>query len=319
MNRKFGIELEIVGINQEAARKAMQAVNIKVQQEGYNHNTRKHWKIIPDGSVHNGFEIVSPILKGEAGLEEAEIVARALEDAGAYANRTCGFHVHFDARDMSLPHVKAIMRRYARHETEIDAFMPPSRRGNSNQYCHSLQGIMGQSFEAATSTEALAATQPSRYYKVNLKSYQRHDTIEFRQHSGTVNAVKICNWIRFLSDFIDQCKRMLEGEATAPQTATAGLSRMNSQLVEMLANGIAISLKAICQRFEWLPHTGRSAIARLRKLGFQIKASKVNGQAGYRLIGQSAETCHVDGLWAGIAVKVALFYQRRAAVLALAA
>ena len=83
MNRKFGIELEIVGISQEAARKAMQAVNIKVHQEGYNHNTKKHWKIVPDGSVHNGFEVVSPILQGEAGLEEAEIVARALEDAGA--------------------------------------------------------------------------------------------------------------------------------------------------------------------------------------------------------------------------------------------
>lgn len=319
MNRKFGIELEIVGISQEAARKAMQAVNIKVHQEGYNHSTRKHWKIVPDGSVHNGFEVVSPILQGEAGLEEAEIVARALEDAGAYANRTCGYHVHFDARDMSLDHIKAIVRRYARHETEIDAFMPPSRRGNANQYCHSLHGIIGQSFEAATSAEALAAAQPSRYYKVNLKSFQRHGTIEFRQHSGTVNAAKICNWIRFLSDFIDQCKRMLEGETSAPQPATAGLSRMNSQLVEMLASGMAISLEAICQRFEWLPHTGRSAIARLRKLGFQIKASKVNGQTGYRLIGQNTPANQADGLWAGITEKVALFYQRRAAVLALAA
>ena len=112
---------------------------------------------------------------------------------------------------------------------------------------------------------------------------------------------------------------MLEGENSAPQPPTARLSRMNSQLVEMLASGIAISLEAICQRFEWLPHTGRSAIARLRKLGFQIKASKVNGQTGYRLIGQNTPASQADGLWAGITEKVALFCQRRAAVLALAA
>lgn len=319
MIRKFGIELEIVGISQDAARKALQAVNIKVHLEGYNHNTKKHWKIVPDGSVHNGFEIVSPILQGEAGLEEAEIVARALEDAGAYANRTCGYHVHFDARDMSLDLIKAIVRRYARHEAEIDAFMPPSRRGNANQYCHSLHGIVGSSFEAANSTAALAATQPSRYYKVNMKSYQRHGTIEFRQHSGTVNAAKICNWIRFLSDFIDQCRRMLNGEPAIQQPATGSLSKTNRQLVEMLANGMAVSLESICQRFEWLPHTGRSAIARLRKIGFQIKAKKVDGKTGYRLISQTGGASQAVNLWTGITEKVALFYKRRAAVLALAA
>lgn len=317
MERKFGIELEIVGITQDAALKALKAVRIKVNAEGYNHTTRNYWKIVPDGSVTNGFEVVSPILKGETGIEEAEIVARALEDAGAYANRTCGFHVHFDASDLGTDHIKNIVRRYALHEAEIDAFMPKSRRGNTNQYCRSLNGLLGQNFETATTTQALANSQPTRYYKVNLKSYQRHGTIEFRQHSGTVNAMKICNWIRFLAEFIDECGRSQEAGRPAQAQPTKPLSPVNRRLVTMLENG-AVTLNEICQNFGWLTHTGRAAIARLRKTGLMVVSQKMDGQTAYRVEAQSA-TNQADTLWNGISRKVALFYQRRAAVLATAA
>lgn len=313
MERKFGIELEIVGITQDAAIKALKAVQIKVNAEGYNHTTRNYWKIVPDGSVTNGFEVVSPILKGETGIEEAEIVARALEDAGAYANRTCGFHVHFDASDLGMEHIKKIVRRYAAHEQEIDAFMPKSRRGNANQYCQSLSGMLGHAFDSATTTQALVNSQPSRYYKVNLKSYQRHGTIEFRQHSGTVNAMKVCTWIRFLAEFIDECGR----ETSDPETIQLAetLSPVNKRLAALLENG-AVTLDEICQNFGWLAHTGRAAIARLRKTGMKVVSQKIDGQTGYRLETQNDAT---DRLWNGISRKVALFYQRRAAVLATAA
>lgn len=313
MERKFGIELEIVGISKEAAIKALKAVQIKVNAETYNHTTKNYWKIVPDGSVTNGFEVVSPILKAEAGIEEAEIVARALEDAGAYANRTCGFHVHFDASDLGMEHIKKIVRRYAAHEAEIDAFMPKSRRGNTNHYCQSLSGMLGHAFDSATTTQALVSSQPSRYYKVNLKSYQRQGTIEFRQHSGTVNAMKICTWIRFLAEFIDECGRNADGEA--PMQPTVTLSPVNRRLVALLENG-AMTLDEICQNFGWLAHTGRAAIARLRKTGMKIVSQKIDGQTSYRIENQNDAT---DRLWNGISRKVALFYQRRAAVLATAA
>lgn len=316
MERKFGIELEIVGITQDAALRALKAVRIKVRSETYNHATRNYWKIVPDGSVNNGFEVVSPILEGEAGIEEAEIVARALEDAGAYANRTCGFHVHFEAMGLELDHIKNILRRYAAHESEIDAFMPKSRRGNANHYCQSLNGLCN-AFENAATTEALVNCQPSRYYKVNLKSYHRHGTIEFRQHSGTVNAMKICNWIRFLSEFIDECGRSHENGQSAASQPMPGLSPANRRLAALLENGPA-TIDEICQSFGWLAHTGRSAIARLRKAGINIVSSKVNGHTEYRIEAQTVAS-RQDGLWNGISRKVALFYQRRAAVLATAA
>lgn len=81
MNRSFGIELEIAGINRQTALTSLSAVGIAVHDESYNHMTRSHWKLVGDGSVRGGFEIVSPVLHGEQGLAEAMTVAEALSDA----------------------------------------------------------------------------------------------------------------------------------------------------------------------------------------------------------------------------------------------
>lgn len=318
MNRRFGIELEITGISKEKAVAALKAVNMNLQIEGYNHETKKYWKLVPDGSLSEGFEVVSPILQRQAGLEEVEIAARALEDAGAYANRTCGFHVHFDASVLHIKHVKSIFHRYADHETEIDAFMPASRRGNMNTYCKSLHNLPWAAFDNADSMISLANAQDSRYYKVNLRSYQRHGTIEFRQHSGTVNFVKICNWVRFLSAFIDESIRIADNNGAAPISAMPGFSNANRKLVAIFEATGTATLDEICAKMGWLGHTARSAIARLRKLGLNITSQKVNGMAGYRLNGQTGNV-RDSTLWTGIDRKLVLFYQRRAAVLAIAA
>lgn len=319
MDRQFGIEMEIVGINRETALAALRAVNIKVEFEGYNHTTRNHWKLVSDSSVRGGFEVVSPILKGEAGLAEAEVVARALDDAGATVNATCGLHVHFDASDLDVNALKNVVRRYAAHEAEIDAFMPRSRRGNENRYCRSLTSYV-DSLDRAETVREVASCLPTRYLKVNLESLMRHGTIEFRQHSGTVNAAKIANWVRFLAGFIDQCKAM-NNTASQP-VALPSLSGVQAKLAEMFRSQGTVTLAKMMEVFGWLDITARAAVTRLRKAGMEIKATKVDGQAAYMFNGTSGVQQHggqADSLWNGIEQAVALFYQRRAAVLAVAA
>ncbi len=319
MDRKFGIELEIVDINQQTALRALRAVGINVQAEAYNHTTRGHWKFVSDASVRNGFEVVSPVLRGEAGIEEAMTVAEALSDAGATVNRSCGFHVHFDAADLSVADVKAIVHRYADHEAEIDAFMPPSRRGNTNTYCQSVTRFLNRRFDEARTIDELAAAQSGRYFKVNLQSYRRHGTLEFRQHSGTVNANKVANWVRFLGEFIDQCKRPA---APAPAAELPALSGVRARLAEMFAAQGTVTLAAMCESFGWQPHTARAAVTRLRRAGLRISPVRENGEPAYRLEGGLAATApaaeRTDSLWTGISERVSRFYQRRAAVLAAA-
>ena len=317
MNRSFGIELEIAGISTQHVLAALQAVGVTVRQEGYNHTTRTHWKLVSDSSVQGGFEVVSPVLHGEDGIAEAMTVAEALSDAGATVNRTCGFHVHFDASDLSVADVKTILRRYADHEAEIDAIMPPSRRGRANTFCNTLARISFPRMMQAESITEMAGIMGSRYYKVNLEAFLRHGTIEFRQHSGTVNARKIANWVRFLGQFIDACKAMNTASvAPAPVIDHPALRGVQARLAEMFTAQGVVSLASLCDAFGWLPHTARAAITRLRRTGMQIEP--IRGQAAYRLTeGMMQEAAPAqESLWDGISESVVRFYRNRAAVLA---
>lgn len=321
MDRKFGIELEIVGITRETAVRALRAVSISVQAENYNHTTRGHWKLVSDASVRGGFEVVSPVLRGEAGIEEAMTVAEALDEAGATANRTCGFHVHFDAADLSAAHLKTIVKRYAAHESEIDAVMPPSRRGSANTFCKPLARFLDTRFEAAATIEDMIRAQGNRYFKVNLQSYQCHGTIEFRQHSGTVNANKIAHWVRFLAEFIDACKRLSTPAPAVPVMEHPAIVGVQARLAELFTASGTVTLAAMCARFGWLPHTARAAVTRLRRAGLRISPVKVNGQPAYRLDSglmprAAAPQAQPESLWAGISESVIRFYRLRAAVLA---
>ncbi len=322
MERKFGIELEIVDITRQTALRALSAVGIQARDEAYNHTTRGYWKLVPDGSVSGGFEVVSPILEGERGIEEAVTVAEALSDAGATVNRSCGFHVHFDAADLSAADVKAIVHRYAALEAEIDAFMPPSRRGDENFFCLPVARFLNQRFDEARTIDELATAQPGRYFKVNLQSYRRHGTLEFRQHSGTVNANKVANWVRFLGEFIDQCKRPAAPAPATPAVELPALSGVRARLAEMFVARGTVTLSAMCERFGWQSHTARAAVTRLRRAGLRISPVRVNGQPAYRLDSGIAATApapeRTDSLWTGISDRVVAFYQRRAAVLAVA-
>ena len=318
MERSFGIELEIAGITQSTAIAAIRAINVSIQAETYNHATRRHWKVVSDASVRGGFEVVSPVLHGDAGIAEAQAVAEALADAGATVNRTCGLHVHFDASDLNVESIRAIVRRYAAHEAEIDAFMPASRRGNENSYCRSLQAVLTPAFDRAATIEQLARAQGDRYFKVNLQSFTRHGTIEFRQHSGTVNARKIGSWVRFLAAFIDRSKAVAAAPSAMPVAEhPVALSGKIGRLARRFAAERTLRLADFCSECGWQRHSGRAAIVRLRRAGMDIRAISVDGEAAYELVSGlvTAQPVPTDSLWAGIDENVRAFYARRAAVL----
>lgn len=206
-NRFFGVEIECKGLSMEVAAAAIMEIGIQCLVEGYNHRTSPTWKIVPDGSVSDGFEVVSPKLHGNEGLEQVRKVADALVRKGARIARDCGFHVHVDAANLNALTLYNIVKRYAAFETEIDAFMPPSRRGGSNSYCRQssyfLRDLTMPEANSEVRTLLRRMTQDDRYYKVNLMAYLRHGTVEFRHHSGTVSANKMIPWIIFCINFVE--------------------------------------------------------------------------------------------------------------------
>lgn len=209
-NRKFGIEIEAYGIDRTRVAQALRNAGISCYTEGYNHDTAAHWKVVTDGSLQGNqtFELVSPILIGEDGLRQVRTVSEVLTQLGARINRTCGLHVHFDATQIDLQNWKRLLGNYAALETTIDSMMPQSRRGDGNTYCRSMKiNNLATRIAAATNLNQLRGLFNSRYYKVNTQAFSRHQTVEFRQHSGTFEAAKIENWILFLHNLIDFSKQ----------------------------------------------------------------------------------------------------------------
>jgi hypothetical protein len=218
--RTFGIEIEAYGLTQNQVATALRNAGINAEVQGYNHTTQSCWKVITDGSIQgvNGFELVSPVLQGEVGLEEVRTAMTALKAAGAKVNKTCGFHVHFGANDMNLQNFKNLFKNWVRNEDIFDAMLPNSRRDSNNSYCKSLLNRfsgetrtqrINKAFEAIDSANTIediyyAVTGRDRYFKLNLLSFWRHGTVEVRHHSGTVEADKVCNWVLFMGTWMEQ-------------------------------------------------------------------------------------------------------------------
>ena len=101
----------------------------------------------------------------------------------------------------------------------FDTLVPPSRRtgsAESNRFFKSNRDAVGRSLSPQQRNEALAnctsmeqlaslmnAPGNDRYYKLNLQNLctGRQPTIEFRQHSATMNYDKIASWVRMCYRF----------------------------------------------------------------------------------------------------------------------
>lgn len=205
-DRTFGVEIEAFGVDRYTLAQALNNAGVPCVVESYNHTTRNHWKVVTDASVFdnygrsaNSFELVSPPLKGADGLEQVKRVCEILGRLGAKVNKTCGLHIHHDARDYNrVEYFKNLVKLYGRMERWLDGIMPKSRRGNDNQYCMSLAAKLDTELarlERCETAEEVRAWMGTRYLKVNFESWWRQGTIEFRHHSGSIDAEKIVNWI----------------------------------------------------------------------------------------------------------------------------
>ena len=204
----FGVEIECYNFFRQELVNSGTARGLQVRSEGYNHADNSHYyKIVSDGSLtgDNSNEVVSPVLKGTNVNDSLKAICEALAECDARVNRSCGLHVHIGAANISDEHYCRIVRNYQKLECVIDSFMAQSRRGNNNCYCKSIRNC---DFSACrTKVDIARAMGGDRYFKVNAVAYNRHKTIEFRQHQGTTEYEKISNWILFLAKLVEYSEK----------------------------------------------------------------------------------------------------------------
>ena len=225
--RTYGVEVEFlapVSSQTELVVKLQSKINehlgidhpVQLNVAGYSNADSSKWRIKTDSSIvsgyptreanendiyHYGYEMVSPILQGDLSMKYLKVVMDAIEQVGGTVNRSCGLHVHVGVSDWKLKHFKNLYKRYQKFEKVIDSFMPNSRKENNNSYCRSIYNYTGRAdFDEINSARNLRelsrkATGGDRYVKLNMQSFWKHGTVEFRHHSGTVNFSKIRNWV----------------------------------------------------------------------------------------------------------------------------
>lgn len=214
-NRRFGIEIEFVG-DRWAVAEALRLRGIQARVEGYSHATPSAWKVITDSSC--GSELVSPVLEGEDGRRQVRVAMEALRAAGATINKSCGLHVHHDARGLSLENLQALARTFAAAEDRLFEVVAPSRR--SNVYCRRFRGSsVADKVERAYGLAAIQRISGrDRYHAINFAAYGRHGTVEVRMHQATLNGTKAVEWVLLGQAIVEAA---VNGEAVDASTMSA--------------------------------------------------------------------------------------------------
>lgn len=327
-DRTFGVEIEFVGDRDKAVR-AIRAAGLRCYEESYNssHPVPSDWKVTTDASIgyENG-ELVSPILKGEEGLEQVRKALKALRGIGHSVNRNCGVHVHVGARDLSAPEIVNVFKRYQKFEGEIDGFMPVSRRANNNsRFIASLVNLnLGH---ATTPNEVRSAMHACRYFKLNVMSYFRQKTLEFRQHSGSLSGEKVCNWVKFCVNFVEASRATSTASVSTTTSGRRGRRPSDNSAKAKVADFFRTQshylYDSLLAGLGLNPVSLPAVISGLRSEGWVIRRSRlgnyyhcssmpVAGTPAQASVIQSFETVG-DNLFTGLDDSTIQFFRERAA------
>lgn len=251
--RKFGVEVEFLS-EYQSQRQVVNLVNSYLtnhdadfrMEYAYYSDTSNAWRIKSDSSVSgnysHGLELVTPVLHGTRDYERLMLVLDAINNIdGITVNRTCGLHVHVGVENWEVSNFKNLVKRYAKFEKALDSVMPNSRRRSNGSYCESnfshsytLKNIYKEIDKQKTIRQLTDECAHSRYTKLNLQSFWKHGTVEFRHHSGTTNPDKISNWLKV-------CLAMCEAGDTKRVVKVDQDSNLqvNNYTLQVFFNGLA--------------------------------------------------------------------------------
>lgn len=250
----FGIELEVVGLTTRGAAQALRAQGIECSDNGYTHAVMESWKVVPDGSLSGGSgscEVVSPVLRGTDGLAAVRTVMKVLRDAGARVNSSCGMHIHIGVNGhegigaLTQSQQAAVIKAYHLHQGAFTAFLLERRLNNS--YCRFRDARDGNVIADAWRDGGWRRANGTgncgdRYYAMNLASFPRYGTFEFRAHHGSLNGMNAAAWIALHLAFVESVV-----------TSVANSRSMSVGLCRLAAHNGAMVLRDAHNRNVWTP------------------------------------------------------------------
>ena len=227
----FGIEIECIGLSMTAASNALNAANISCVAEGYTHSVMRTWKVVPDGSLNSrsgSCEVVSPVLRGNSGLDEIRSVMAVLRTAGARINQSCGMHIHIGVDSLTREQQAEVIRRHQVWQPAFDSLLTENRRistrwakrRNESSALH-----LARNWEDGSNERAMLSRNSDRYHSLNVNSFHKYGTFEFRAHHGSLNGKNATAWIALHLAFIAACA----ADANAPSSILATVEATNNR------------------------------------------------------------------------------------------
>ena len=242
--QNLGVEIELTGITRQKAAKIISTyfggTDVNHIYDGYDTWTARDrqnriWKcsrdisITPEAKVRGEIqprptgrtstdlrcEIVTPILRYED-IEDLQNIVRALRKGGAFANSSCGIHVHVDGANHTPDSLTRLLNfAVGRQDLFYEALQIGANR--SGRWCKKVNPAV---FKAMKKTEGLSRSQTesiwysrlndgysggvsrnhyndTRYHGINLHAFFTKGTVEFRLFNGTTHAGKIKAYIQF--------------------------------------------------------------------------------------------------------------------------
>ena len=146
-------------------------------------------------------------------------LSKYLDPHSFFVNRSCGLHVHVDARDCEWRELKNILLLGKSVQDVLYKMLPPSR--SSSRWCKRIPMSRSDILNIESNSDFIDAWynswgvnpsmekyNDSRYCGMNMHSRIINGSVEFRYHSGTTNFEKILNWVKICTAIVDVGKSL---------------------------------------------------------------------------------------------------------------
>jgi hypothetical protein len=181
---------------------AIREAGVPCYNIGYTHEVQeKSWKVVSDGSLNYGWEIVSPPLQWEQ-ADQIRKVCETLSKLGAEPTEQCGLHVHHDVGDIDLSGMKRLVRCWHNWQRHTDRLCSSDRI--DSQWCAHYNGRWIENLDQDHHRNVYNLTYDAdRYQSLNISCFTQYGTVEVRQHESTLDAEEILSWIAYGQAVID--------------------------------------------------------------------------------------------------------------------
>lgn len=254
LKSRFGIEIEFTGVTRiKASEIVAKFFNSTVVEEGTYYDTKsvkqadgRKWKIMYDGSIRcqkkvggkiesadrlYSVELVSPILTYKEDIDNLQQLVRELRHAGAFANSSCGIHIHLDG----APHTVQSLRNFINIiASKNDLFYKALEIDpNRMRFCKKMDDNLVKRInkQKPKTMEQLANIwyagywgdrnqhyHDSRYHFLNLHSFfTGHHTVELRGFNSELHAGKIRSYIVLALALNHQALNQKQASSKKPQ------------------------------------------------------------------------------------------------------